>query len=60
MAATTIERYAKPNMTNLPPDLGQEIFDQILSTPAPNRKKMKEESDALLKKMIKERDNEDA
>ena len=57
---TTITRYTKPSMTNLPADLGQEIFNQILNSPTPDRKKMKEESDELLKKMIQERDKEDA
>ncbi len=60
MGTPIITRYAKPSLTNLPTDLGQKIFNQILNTPAPNRKKMKEESDALLRDMIRERDKEDA
>lgn len=57
MATNT--RYAKPCMTNLPPELGKSIFTQILNTPAPDRKKMKAESAKLLKAMVQERDRED-
>ena len=57
MATTT--RYAKPCMTNLPPELGRSIFTQILNTPAPDRKKMKAASAELLKAMVQERDKED-
>lgn len=46
----TLERYAKPNMTNLP----KEIFDEIINTPRMDYKKMKEEADRLEKQMIKE------
>ena len=53
-------RYGKPNMTNLPTDLGKAIFKRILSTPVPDRNKMKAESAELLKEMIRERDREDA
>ena len=48
-------RYWKPNMTNLPYELGKEIFNQILSTPAPDHKKMQEESARIVKEMLKER-----
>ena len=48
-------RYWKPNMTNLPYELGKEIFSQILSTPAPDHKKMQEESARLVREMLKER-----
>ena len=47
-------------MTNLPTDLGKAIFKQIMNTPAPDRAKMKAESDELLKQMIREREREDA
>ena len=53
-------RYGKPSLTNLPADLGKTIFKQIMNTPAPDRVKMKAESDELLKQMIKEREREDA
>jgi hypothetical protein len=53
-------RYGKPCLTNLPEDLGKAIFKKILATPAPDRAKMKAESEALLKEMIEEREREDA
>lgn len=53
-------RYRKPNMTNLPSDIGVPILKQILSTPTPDRTAMKIESAKLLKKMIEERALEDA
>lgn len=51
-------RYRKPSMTNIPFDLGQEIFAQILSSPLPNRKKMAEESNKLLVSMLASRERE--
>ena len=53
-------RYRKPNMANLPADIGVPILKQILSTPAPDRTAMRIESAKLLKKMAKERALEDA
>lgn len=53
-------RYGKPSLTNLPADLGKAIFKQIMNTPAPDRAKMKAESDELLKQMVKEREKEEA
>ena len=53
-------RYGKPCMTNLPAGLGTAIFKQILSTPAPDRAKMREESKKLVQEMVKERESEDA
>ncbi len=55
-----ISEYKKPSMTNLPPELGKAIFMQIINAPAPDRAKMKRESDELLNDMIKVRDEEDA
>lgn len=31
-----IKRYGKPNMTNLPTDLGKSIFNTIMNTPRPD------------------------
>ena len=53
-------RYAKPNMANLPSDLGKAIFRQILSTPKPDDEKISAEARRLEKEMIKVRDREDA
>ena len=53
-------RYAKPNMADLPSDLGKAIFRQILSTPKPDDERLSEEARMLAKEMIKVRDLEDA
>ena len=52
-------RYVKPSITNLPPELGAAIFKQILSTPVPDRAKLKAKSDRILKKMLKLREQEE-
>ena len=54
MASTS--RYGKPNMTNLPKDLGVRIFKTILATPTPDFKKMHEKSVELERQMMIERD----
>lgn len=59
MASTPV-RYGKPNMTNLPSELGIAIFTQILNSPKPDREKMRAESKALEKKMLEARLKEDA
>lgn len=51
-------RYRKPSITNIPFNLGREIFAQILSSPSPDRKKMAEESNKLLASMLKSRERE--
>ena len=53
-------RYAKPNMADLPSDLGRAIFNQILSTPKPDEDKLETEARMLEREMIKVRDQEDA
>lgn len=53
-------RYAKPDMVNLPPDLGRAIIKQILSTPKPDDEKLNAEARRLEKEMLKVRDREDA
>ena len=53
-------KYGKPNMTNLPSDLGIGIFEQILNTPKPDYKKMQEESMRLEREMVKVREAEDS
>lgn len=58
MAYTT--RYAKPNMTDLPTELGRGIFHQILNTPKPDDEKMDEEARVLEKEMVKIRKKENA
>lgn len=58
MAYTT--RFGKPNMTNLPSELGKAIFQQILNTPKPNDELLEEEARVLEREMIKVRNLEDA
>ena len=53
-----ISRYRKPNMTNLPPDLGIAIFKQILNSPVPDREKMRNESRRLVRENVKVREKE--
>ena len=53
-------RYGKPCMTNLPPDLGMEIFTQIMNSPRPDLEKMNAECDRLLKKFTAIREREEA
>lgn len=52
-------RYGKPNMTNLPSELGKAIFRQILSTPAPDREKLSMESRKLERAIAEELKKED-
>ena len=53
-----ISRYRKPCMTNLPQDLGVAIFKQIMNSPAPDREKLRAESQRLVKENVKEREIE--
>ncbi len=51
-------RYRKPNMTNLPRELGVANFKQILNSPVPDRKKMRNESRRLVRENLKVREKE--
>lgn len=51
-------RYRKPNMTNLPPQLGMTIYKQIMNSSAPDREKIRAESRRLVKKNVKVRERE--
>ena len=51
----TYQKYGKPNMTNMPKEIGIKIFKEILNSPIPDRKKLMEEADELEKKMKDER-----
>ncbi len=53
-----VSRFGKPNMTNLPPDLGVAIFRQIMTSPAPDREKMRSESQRLVRENVKVRKRE--
>lgn len=54
MATST--RFGKPNMTGLPRDLGERIFEIIQSTPAPDFDKMEQQADELERQMKIERE----
>ncbi len=51
-------KYRKPNMTDLPKELGIRIFRQILNSPAPDRGKMRAESRRLTEENLKVRKKE--
>jgi hypothetical protein len=53
-----VSRFRKPNMTNLPPDLGVAIFRQIMNSPAPDREEMRSESQRLVRENVKVRKRE--
>ena len=53
-----VSKFGKPNMTNLPPDLGVAIFRQIMTSPAPDREKMRRESQRLVRENVKVRKRE--
>ena len=53
-----VSRFGKPNMTNLPQDLGVAIFRQIMNSPAPDREKMLRESQRLVRENVKVRKRE--
>jgi len=53
-----VSRFGKPNMTNLPQDLGVAIFRQIMNLPVPDREKMRSESQRLVRENVKVRERE--
>ena len=56
----TVTQYPKPNMTNLPRELGRMIFEEIRQSPKADREKMHEISMQLEEKMLEERKKEKA
>ena len=48
-------RYGQPCMTNIPGELGREIFRQILNSPKPDDEAMRAEAVRLEKEMLKTR-----
>ena len=54
----TKKRYVKPNMTNLPKELGRAIFEQILNTPRPDCEVLEMETRKVEKELIRVRKNE--
>ena len=53
------KRYGKPMMTNLPTDLGREIFRQILSTPTPDYDRLHQEAQRVEKAIVDARRREE-
>ena len=51
-------RYGKPNMANLTGELGKDIMNQIMNTPAPDRQKMRAESAELRRKIVEQMERE--
>ncbi len=58
MAEST--RYGKPCMTNLPPELGRAIFNQMLNSPKADEDAIEAKVRKLEKKMIAARKRENA
>ena len=46
-------RYGEPCMTNIPGELGREIYRQIINSPKPDDEAMKAEAERLEKEMIR-------
>ena len=51
-------RYGKPNMANLSGELGKDIMNQIMNTPAPDRQKMRAEAAELRRRIIEQMESE--
>ena len=51
-------RCLKPNMTNLPPELGAKIIRQIMNTPRPDYEKLRSEAVQLEREMIRLREED--
>lgn len=43
-----MKRYGKPNLTNLPSDLGIKIFQQIRNTPPPDEAAMQQKRNQIM------------
>ena len=54
-----MNEYGKPTMTNLPYDLGERIFNQILSTSHPDYEKLHQEARRMEKAIVAVRQGED-
>ena len=55
---STTNRFGKPNMTNLPSELGKEIFKKILDTPRANYERIYQEATLIEKKIVEVREKE--
>ncbi|MBR5341367.1 MAG: hypothetical protein IK151_05525 [Erysipelotrichaceae bacterium] len=48
-------RYGKPNMNNLPYELGKAIFEEIRNSPRVDREAIRKEVEEFKKRVIEER-----
>ncbi|MBQ1537621.1 MAG: hypothetical protein IIZ73_04795 [Ruminococcus sp.] len=46
-------RYGKPCMTNLPPELGRQIINEIMNSPRPDAKVLHEKSQKAMEELRK-------
>jgi hypothetical protein len=53
-------RYGQPCMTNIPGELGREIYRQIINSPKPDDEAMRAEAIRLEKEMIRIMEQTDA
>ena len=53
----TAQQYSKPCMTNMPRDVGTQIFKEILSSSPPDPVKMNRELERYEKRLSEERKN---
>lgn len=52
---TSLQQYPKPCMTNMPRDIGLQVFKEILSSSPPDPVKMKNELDEFERRIVEER-----
>ncbi len=52
---TTPQRYPKPCMTNMPRDVGLQVFKEILSSSPPDPVKMERELDEFEGRIVEEK-----
>ncbi|MBQ3334010.1 MAG: hypothetical protein IJG85_00185 [Eubacteriaceae bacterium] len=53
-------RYHKPNMTNMPAELGKRVFLEILNSPVPDHAKLHEDSVRLEQQMISDMEKDES
>lgn len=51
------KRYLKPNMTNLPPELGRAIFEEIRKAPKPDMETIQKKADVIRDNIRRAKEN---
>lgn len=51
------KRYLKPNMTNLPPELGKAIFDEIKNAPKTDLEAIQKKADEIRNNIRRAKEN---